>query len=362
MAKFTKSGCFSLYSSGFYSSQSHSLSAPSQPPLCNTIDANAYDIGCEIISATDSYSNTLYKRNCCFNNPPGAYPLGAYSTCGVLGTGTGTGTGSGGSGTGTGTGSGGSGTGTGTGSGGSGTGTGTGSGGSGTGTGTGSGGSGTGTGTGTGSSSFCTPAICLGMCCPDNSCAGPGQSCTGTTSCTSKNNCSGGFCATLPGGWSCCTNGSNGSRCGQNSDCTSNYCNPTNHICFDGSNGSSCTANSDCKSTYCVSGSCANSTSTPNSSACIDSSTCQSGYCNSGVCAACASNSNCPGGYCNVTAGICSSGTNGIPCSGNSACASGHCVAGYCTNLSDGSWCSSSSDCQSGYCVNQTCTINPAPS
>jgi len=59
-----KSGCFSIYST-----------APSTPNSCYSQDSNAYDVGCDVISSTDM-SEPVYKRNCCFNNTTGDYPLG----------------------------------------------------------------------------------------------------------------------------------------------------------------------------------------------------------------------------------------------------------------------------------------------
>ena len=67
-AAIAKSGCFSIYST----------TAQPVPDSCSSEDPNAYDIGCDYISASDM-PIPVYKRNCCFNASSGT--LGT-SQCG----------------------------------------------------------------------------------------------------------------------------------------------------------------------------------------------------------------------------------------------------------------------------------------
>jgi len=58
---FTKSGCFSIYST----------TAQQIPASCDSADVNAYDIGCDSIGGTSDLLAITYKRNCCYNGGPG---------------------------------------------------------------------------------------------------------------------------------------------------------------------------------------------------------------------------------------------------------------------------------------------------
>lgn len=189
----------------------------------------------------------------------------------------------------------------------------------------------------------CTkPATCTdnGLACP----TAPGVCCSGY--------CNGTTCANP------CTG--NGNGCAFNSDCCTNYCDPTKlcanaPICKD--DGASCTLDNNCCSNYCK----------PDTHQCAQPvSACKNGG------AACTDDGDCCSSDCNnptkgTLAGTCTTTlfckTPGAACVNSGECCSGTCTGGICSDTickQSGTACSAATECCTGSCAT-TCQTLPAP-
>lgn len=230
----------------------------------------------------------------------------------------------------------------------------------------------------------CTDAILngteTGVDCGGAACVALGKTCADGLSCVAGSDCTSGYCDATNHCATQCKD--NNSSCTTGTECCSTYCDPAKKVCANPclDNGQGCTTGTQCCTGFCDTSldpdACATPTTcTANGLTCAVGTDCCSEYCDAtkrcaNPCAvngtACAAGGECCSGFCDATSHCATPCTgNGLSCAFGSDCCSGFCDANklcatppVCKDL--GVSCSADADCCDGYC-NPTTDVCATP-